>query len=420
MKKSLKKQRSMRDKQTDELRDRIKKNSQKVKGFISDYFKKDLDINQYRPKDGDHIIDIIPYRVGDNDPELKKGQKTYTLAILVHQKVGASQKSYICPTMYGKKCPICEHREKLHQKENEKYKEFFPKKRNLYNIVCQNKGEAKKGIQLYDESFHYFEKFLMGISVKPAREGREEKVISFADPKHGKSISFTIEPPKSKSDYKKFIGHAFDDRDYVIDEKILESAYILDQIIHVPSYNELKTAFLDSDNEEGDDTVDYSKAVKKLKKASDNDDLEVIAEEYGIEAFDEDFPFNKNKRKMEAELEELMEEKENEDESEEEEDEETDDENEDGGEEEEELDDEYDEDEDKDDGLDDEDEEEDNNDEEDGFDLKELKKKKFKELVRIVKDKELSIKVKKYEDNKKGRITLAKAIWAEINDDIPF
>ncbi|GAH12103.1 unnamed protein product, partial [marine sediment metagenome] len=141
----------------------------------------ELDIPIWRPKDGSHIVDVIPYDAGEYDPLVDAGDPTYTYEYWVHTNVGANNSMFLCPTeMFNDPCPICEHRQKLKEDgaDDEVWSKLFPKRRNLYNIVCYDRGESDKGIQVWDVSFHYFEKLVMAISKKQDRRGGKPKTVN--------------------------------------------------------------------------------------------------------------------------------------------------------------------------------------------------------------------------------------------------
>lgn len=231
---------------------RIQENQQNEKQNLSkSYFKQSLNLKLYRLGEGDHIIDIIPYLVGENHPDvlrrrLEVGSPAYTLEVLVHRGIGPTEdKTVIClAEMYGKKCPVCQHRIELKSQgvDYNEWKHLYPKKRNLYNVVgYKDTNEEKKGVQLLDVAFHYLEKYLLNLCNVITLPGRTvlDPVIPFADPDEGKLVSFTIVPAKSKNDYPSFIGHKFVDRDYVISNELLDKVYTLDDIIHIPTYEEV-------------------------------------------------------------------------------------------------------------------------------------------------------------------------------------
>ena len=80
-------------------------------------FRTDLrGMNFWSCKEGDHIIDIIPYITGEMDP-IGKQEEGYVLEIFVHRDVGAKEGFTICLSeTFGKPCPICEEKRRLIKK----------------------------------------------------------------------------------------------------------------------------------------------------------------------------------------------------------------------------------------------------------------------------------------------------------------
>ena len=75
-------------------------------------------LKMWRPGEGSHTFNIVPYRAGKHDPELPEGKPSYFLDVWVHYNVGSNEDSFVCPARtFGKKknllhlterCPICE------------------------------------------------------------------------------------------------------------------------------------------------------------------------------------------------------------------------------------------------------------------------------------------------------------------------
>ena len=319
-KKSKSRRSSKRRYQKEQLIRRVKDSQKQAEGGGLSILKPDVDVKIWRPNDGSHIIDIIPYITGKQNVEGDKpGKVHYTFHYYIHKNVGPNNDWYICPARtWGDPCPICEHRAKLLDQGADYDSKIAPlntKERNLYNIICYDKNEEKKGIQIWDVSYHYFEKHVIALSKKPARGGRKEKTVVFFDEEEGKSIAFTIEPAKSKEDYPSFVGHSFDDRDYEIDEDILDEAHCLDELVHKPSYDELEKAFWgtkgpqdDVDDSDDDDDDDESSSLEdlleELDECEDQDDLDEFCEDNDIDVKMKKKKFKKNKKAVKAWLEE--------------------------------------------------------------------------------------------------------------------
>lgn len=257
-----------KSKASESLLKRVKENQRRAKGGPS-FFKDGLDIELYKPEEGQHEIDIIPFVMGPDSPVYRgspiteEGDHDYVLDFWVHFSLGSSGKqACICLNRtYERKCPICEYANelRLEGRDNEA-DDIKAKRRVLYNVVSYDRGEESKGVQVLACSWHYMEKFLLKLAKRPVRQGREnvEPYINFADAVEGKSISFEIEKgakgggKDGKPSYDEWIGHAFMDREYEIEQEILDQAEALDQLIHIPDYEEAKSILTGIDDP-GDD-----------------------------------------------------------------------------------------------------------------------------------------------------------------------
>jgi hypothetical protein len=207
-----------------------------------DYIVNDFQGTKWKVSEGEHLIDIIPYLCGDNDPRFDSGTPTYFLDLWVHQRLGVTEDSYICPAsnFKGQPCPICEHLSKMKSSgsfTDEELKNLTPKRRVLYNIICYDTPkEEDKGLQLWEASYFLTENELVDL----ARNRRDQGYHAFADPDAGSSISFIR---KGKGQSTRYKGYAFEDRPEPISDDVLDEAYILDQLIHIPTYEELAEVF---------------------------------------------------------------------------------------------------------------------------------------------------------------------------------
>jgi len=229
-------------------------------GKYRSIFKSDLeDVDFWKATPGDHIIDIIPYYAGATDPIAKEGEWAYVLDLWVHRAVGAGENNFVCPKRnFKERCPVCEHQaQMIHQDDFDEdlLNSLEPKRRVVYNIVCYDSNEEEdKGVQVWETAHWFMEDKLIPIS-----QDRHGNKIFFPDEEEGKSIAFTIE----KSSFKdkgtgerrpsyKYVGHRFENRDYSIDEGALNAAYTLDEIIHIPSREELHEEFWGEPFKEGE------------------------------------------------------------------------------------------------------------------------------------------------------------------------
>lgn len=252
-------------------------------GESSDYFKKGLKLKKWFTKDGEHLIDIIPFIAGSNNPNTAEGKPAYVLDVWVHRNFGPSNASYICPQKNFKQpCPICQKQRDMRKEggyTEDEIKELNAKRRTVYNILCyDSQEEINKGVQIFETAHFFMEKHLAELAKKPKGGG----FIPFAHPETGKSISWTIE---KKGKYGEWIGHKFVDReDEEITDDILDAAYILDEIIHIPTTKELEKAVKEfdanSDHDEEEEEIDETEEeLDEDEDEIDEDDEEEEEEE---------------------------------------------------------------------------------------------------------------------------------------------
>lgn len=212
-------------------------------GKFADYLVPDFTGKKWSAKEGDHLVDIIPYITGENDPKLGPDQRAYMIDIWVHQKVGTNEDSVLCPASNyrGKKCPICEFVAKMQlskQFDDDDIKAFKPKRRVLYNVICYDTPEEEqKGVQVWEASYHLTENEILPL----ARSRRGGAPVPFADPDEGKSISFYREGTGAATRYK---GYQFVDREELISDEDLEAAYCLDELLDIKEYDEIAEMFM--------------------------------------------------------------------------------------------------------------------------------------------------------------------------------
>jgi hypothetical protein len=259
----------------DKLRATIKQKADTKYEKKAGIFKQGVIFPLWKPDNIDHEIDIIPYKIGPNDPRIGKeydtgkvyavGDDHYTLELFVH-KTGPDNKTLvICPNKnYGLKCPICDYYLNL-QKNGEKwenYVQYMPGKypRSIYNVICYTTpAEEAKGIQVWHTSAYLFEIHLAKLATGSARN--KGNYIYFPDPEVGKSIAFTKE---GIAESTKFMGIKFLDRDYAISEETMKKSYCLDSLVHIPTYAEVYKLFYGEDcPDEPVQTVETTKETPK-------------------------------------------------------------------------------------------------------------------------------------------------------------
>jgi len=216
----------------------------------------------WQAKDGENLIDIIPYFAGAFDPDskhVKKGDDVYNVQVFAHGRVGPREQMMVCRAFtIGEKCPACEHRKKLLKEQSTDEDTIDNLKvsrypRVIYNVVSYNsRGEEDKGVQIWHTSTYLMERFLGSLAKNPRMKGGGyEAFTDFSHPDQdvGKSISFTRQ---GKAQSTEFIGIKFVDRDYDISDELLEAAFILDECLFIPTYDEAFVIYWGEEGPEDD------------------------------------------------------------------------------------------------------------------------------------------------------------------------
>lgn len=201
----------------------------------------DVPLPEWKCKEGDHILDIVPWIAGPNHPTVDEGKGTYLLDLWVHQKIGVNENEYVCPSRnYGKPCPICEDIAAI--KKTKGYDEDYvksvePKRRVVYAIIVYDSPQEEQQSPYVWEASHFLtEKNISAI----ARNKRTGGFISFANPDTGKTIEFTREGSGIGTKYS---GYMLTERDYVIPDEILDAVPSLDDYIDILEYEELSNIY---------------------------------------------------------------------------------------------------------------------------------------------------------------------------------
>ena len=280
------------------IMDRVKESYEQRDSFGSKtgVFSPDAKFQRWMPKIGDHLFNIVPYIVGDNDPKQKEGSVAYFMELFVHYGVGPNEGAYICPTRnYNKPCPICEHQKDLRIKgaPDEEIKALYPKRRVMYNVVCcDSVEEENKGVQVWEVSHFHSEKHFSELARKPKGGG----FIPFTDPDSGKMIFF------NKVSLMEVTGHKFIDRDEPLSDEVLEGAYTLDELIHVPDYDEIYEAYYGATAKSSDEEEKPRKKKPVVEEPEDEDsDSEEVDEDQEEEEEEPTPPKKKGKKKPEPE-----------------------------------------------------------------------------------------------------------------------
>lgn len=222
------------------------------------------------------IIDILPYEVTDKNhmDKIKPGTLWYKKPYRIHKRVGAGNgEDMVCPNSVGKPCPICEQRDELYSQNADKKVIAKTKSslRNVYIVKVREYDGKKKfdkdAIHLFDFSDYLFqEPFEKQLKKK-------DRFDNFFSHDEGCSLELTFDEESfEKSKYPVVTRVEFVERKKQYKESILDEVPNLDEVLIIPTYEELEEKFFVESgvaDTEPDDTE--SKKDKKKKKKSKDD-----------------------------------------------------------------------------------------------------------------------------------------------------
>lgn len=238
-------QRRSREQMREDFKKRLQEeNNRKDGGYYANLFRTDITIPFFNCKDGWHTIDIVDYIGGERDAY--PNQLNWVFEFYTYNNLGAGKGSILSLSKtFGLPDPIAEEWTKMirngadQKKLRAKYDPPAP--RALFNIICaDNKEEEMKGIQVFHTSSYLLTDYLREmakIQIRPGMEGIDT-IVDFCDPQKGKSIKFKRE---GMGETTKFILHQFVDRPpgFEISQKLLDSVFVLGDLIHIPTYEEV-------------------------------------------------------------------------------------------------------------------------------------------------------------------------------------
>lgn len=247
------------------------------------YLKIPEDINVFKPEGNtDVIFDILPYRV--TDPAHLDGKKYAEDAVqgelwwkrpLKTHRIQGEDITVVCPTTFGKKCPICEDFNRLRKakEEWENIKDLQPKDRTIFIICIIDASECDVdypvgSICIMDQSYHLFTKYLH------EETDRHVDYDNFPDPYDGLSLKVYFREKKlgKKNSFIEAGKIDFIEREEQYDEEFLDTLPKLDDIIEVKDYKEIQALYAGMSDMDEDDIDD-----KELEEDSPRREKKTLA-----------------------------------------------------------------------------------------------------------------------------------------------
>lgn len=162
-------------------------------GF-KDFISPSNGLERWKPSAGVNKIDIIPYNASSSHPFVRSGQVDegdtfYSLEVFVHKGIGVSGSNYVCLRQFGKKCPICEEGDRLHNLHtpagDEAARKLWSSRRIIYLVhdLINNK------YGYWDTGFRSVQQKLNSLSQFEVDEKTGAKIDVF-DWEEGRTIQF--------------------------------------------------------------------------------------------------------------------------------------------------------------------------------------------------------------------------------------
>lgn len=215
-------------------------------------------------KEGQYTVDLVPYEVSDlskkyvknyADPGYLYPERTY----FTHRDIGVNQDSVVCNAKtFGTPCAVCEYRAELGKKPDKASvdlaKALFYKERQLFLVFDYD--DQRKGLQLWDLSFHLFGKQLEAKLGRMTKDKRD-KYKHYFDPDKGFTLVLgaTEKPMPGGKPFLEFTVDEFNERDPLPD-KLVDHGFNLDAIPNEMKYEELKKMLHGAEKEEDDKSDD--------------------------------------------------------------------------------------------------------------------------------------------------------------------
>jgi len=232
------------------------------------YLKLPEDLNMFKAEGGTEVtFDILPYVVtdprhldnGKHADDANVGEHWWKKPLRVHKNVGSDEITVVCPTTFGKKCPICDYGKKRRKEgaDWDELKEIFPKDRSLFVIVLTDSSDCE--VKYEEGDFHIFDMSdHLFLNILDEEVGTDVDYEEFPNPYFGHHIKVRFREKKfgkvTYADTSKIDIIPRKKTDQYSEEDV-EAVPCLDDLIKVLAYEELEAVYFGIDDlEDGDKT----------------------------------------------------------------------------------------------------------------------------------------------------------------------
>jgi hypothetical protein len=222
-------------------------------------------------------LDVFQYLVKHDNPMADPGYWYYERTYYLHQNLGPNTEWRVCPKRTANKpCPVCEYVSNLrkdYEANKELINDFKTKERQL--LLVRDLSEPDGPLKLWDVST-----FLFGEKLDELIDGAEDgEYDNFASLTSGMTlrVKFVEKPWNGKTSIQpSTIEIKQRSQQYDADEWTEDKVPCLDDLLIIPTYQELEKLFYQTDtsaeSEDDDDDDDDDKPVSKSRAAVDDDD----------------------------------------------------------------------------------------------------------------------------------------------------
>lgn len=227
-------------------------------------------VRQWRPEKADrYLINILPYEVKtDSHPDdIAKGDLWYKFPFDVHHGIGASNESVVCPRTIGKKCPICEERDRLYKEDPDKNEDTLKALRAqrfvAYNIVDPDDAE-KVAAFIYSRG-----KFAVCLENELKDAENDEHLAFFDINEDGRTLKVRFSDEEFMD--KKYLEASkidFRPREAMDEEEVLAKVVCFEEVLQVLPHDKLKALFLQEETEEDEAEEDEEQEEAPAKPAA--------------------------------------------------------------------------------------------------------------------------------------------------------
>lgn len=222
-------------------------------------------VELFQPQAKSYKLDFSLYEVGKHNPYCKDtGALYYELTYWRHRNIGPNNDVYCCPNkMRKERCAVCEYRAGIEKQGcpdgmdrkvwwRKEVSPFNPQEMQLW--LPHIRGGDDEKVLLWDISHFCFGKLLD--QLRKAAEEDDTYKTDFDDPKAGSYLNVTFADEKAEDfSFLKALSIEFVPRPKGMNPALLNHNINLELIPVIPTYEELRKAFLQIESDGDDDRV---------------------------------------------------------------------------------------------------------------------------------------------------------------------